>query len=78
MFKIIFESIIAGIITLIIGAIIFNMTINKKNKNQDKPNSINIAFFMTGLVLNFLLSMTGFNKWYCDKECMQNCPLNKV
>jgi hypothetical protein len=77
MFNIIFESVIAGIITLIIGTIVFNLTLNKKNKKNEKPNSINISFFMTGLVLNFLLSMSGFNKWYCDKECMQKCPLNK-
>jgi di/tricarboxylate transporter len=77
MFNIIIESIVAGIITLIIGTIIFNLTINKQNKNQEKPTSINISFFMTGLVMNFLLSLSGFNKWYCDKECMQNCPINK-
>ena len=77
MFNIIFESVIAGIITLIIGTIVFNLTLNKKNKKNEKPNSINISFFMTGLVLNFLLSMSGFNKWYCDKECIQNCLINK-
>jgi di/tricarboxylate transporter len=77
MFNIIIESIVAGIITLIIGTIIFNLTINKQNKNQEKPDSINISFFMTGLVMNFLLSFSGFNKWYCDKECMQNCSINK-
>jgi len=78
MFTIFVESIIAGIITLIIGTIIFNLTINKENKNEKKPDKINLSFFMTGVVMNLLLSVSGFNKWYCDKECMQKCPIQNV
>jgi hypothetical protein len=76
MFDIFIESVVSGIVTLIIGTIIFNLTINKKNKDIEKPKSINIAFFMTGLVISLLLNVTGFNKWYCDKECMQKCQVN--
>ena len=75
MINLLVESIIAGIMTFIIGTIIFSLTINKHNKNQEKPESINVAFFMTGVVLNLFLTLSGFNKWYCDKECQQQCKL---
>jgi hypothetical protein len=76
MFTLVIESLIAGVITFIIGTIIFNLTINKQNKNEEKPDKINMAFFMTGVVMNLLLSISGFNKWYCDKECLQKCQVN--
>lgn len=67
------QAIIMGIITFIIGTIIFNLTINKDNKDnkdkQDLPKGISLAFFMTGFVIHIVLDITGFNKWYCDKEC---------
>jgi hypothetical protein len=69
----IYESIIVGIITLIIGNIIFNLSINKQqnkelDKNEIKPYGINLAFFMTGLILHIILELLGFNRWYCDKK----------
>ena len=75
MLNLLLESTIAGILTFIIGTIVFNLTINKKNKSEKKPDSINIAFFATGVVLNLFLTLSGFNKWYCDKECMQQCTI---
>ncbi len=63
------ESLVAGVLTFIIGTIIFNLTINKNNKNKPKPAYINIAFFMTGFVLHIFLNTSGFDKWYCDKQC---------
>jgi hypothetical protein len=73
MYDLILESGIAGLLTFIIGTIIFNLTLNKNNKDSKKPDSINIAFFATGVVLNLFLTLSGFNKWYCDKECLQQC-----
>jgi hypothetical protein len=70
----IYDSIIVGIITLIIGHIIFNISINKKNKDKNKhedikePNIINLSFFMTGFICHIILELLGFNKWYCDKK----------
>jgi hypothetical protein len=75
MITLIVESIIAGILTFIIGSIIFNLSINKQNKDNKKPESINLAFFITGIVINLFLSLSGFNKWYCDKECQQRCKV---
>lgn len=56
------ESIIVGIITLIIGIMIFNLSINRNNKNNNKPYGINFAFFITGVILHILLELTGLNK----------------
>ena len=61
-----------GIITYIIGTIVFNLSVNKNNKNDKNteiPRGIGIAFFMTGFVIHIMLDITGFNKWYCNKEC---------
>ena len=67
--KIISESFVAGILTFIIGTIIFNLSINKNNKDHKKPANMNLAFFMTGFVLHIFLNISGFDKWYCDKQC---------
>lgn len=72
-FIIFIQSIIMGIITLIIGTIIFKLSFKEKDIDniflKNKPYGINIAFFMTGFVLHIILDISGFNKWYCDKEC---------
>jgi hypothetical protein len=68
MLKLLIESIIVGIITLIIGNIIFNLSINKVNKEKSKPIGINLSFFITGVILHIGLESLGFNKWYCNKE----------
>lgn len=68
----IYESIIVGIVTLIIGHIIFNISINNKKKDEQQKiketNKINLSFFMTGFILHIILELFGFNKWYCDKK----------
>ena len=51
-----------GIITLIIGTIIFNLTINKINKenNLEKSNELfglNISFFATGFILYIIINI---------------------
>ena len=48
------ESILVGFITWVIGIIIFNLSINKLNKNKKKPYGIELAFFVTGLILCIL------------------------
>ena len=67
------QAVSMGIITLIIGTIIFKLSLKEKEKEytyfKNKPYGINISFFMTGFVIHILLDITGFNKWYCDKEC---------
>jgi hypothetical protein len=62
------ESAIIGFITFVIGSIIFNLSVNKTNKDKNKPYGINFAFFMTGVILHILLEIGGFNRWYCDKK----------
>lgn len=51
MFILLIESIIVGIITSIIGIIIFDLSINKDNKNEIKPYGIDLAFFITGIIV---------------------------
>ena len=69
--KTVSEALIIGIITLIIGKIAFNLTINKKNKdNTEKPYGLDITLFITGFLLHFIIEMIGLNKWYCDKCIM--------
>ena len=67
----IMEAVVIGFITFIIGHIAFNLTINKKNKDEkNKPYGLGITFFITGFLLHFIIEIIGLNKWYCDKKCM--------
>lgn len=59
---ILIEALVFGIITLIIGNIIFNLTINKNNKHNIKPFGINIAFFATGFFLDIIFEIIGYNE----------------
>ena len=67
------DATVVGIITLIIGTIVFNLTINKKNKDDNKdenpPFGINIAFFATGFFLHFIIELIGLNQYICNKHC---------
>ena len=79
MLKLLIESVIVGFITLIVGSIIFNLSVNKVNKEKNKPYGLNFSFFITGVILHLALEVTGFNKWYCNKETMtQICRLSEL
>ena len=79
MIKLLTESLLVGIITLVIGSIIFNLSVNKVNKEKNKPSWINFAFFITGFILHLGLEFLGFNKWYCNKEYITGiCRLNDL
>jgi hypothetical protein len=60
----IIEALIIGIIMIIIGNIIFNLTINKKNneKKVNKPFGLNIAFFATGFFIYLIVELIFSNK----------------
>ncbi len=68
MWTLAFESIGIGFITWVIGTICFNLSINKSNKDKEKPYGIGFAFFTTGIILHIVLEFSGFNKWFCDKR----------
>jgi hypothetical protein len=51
------EATIVGIITLIIGKIIFSLTINKKNEKDQKPFGVDISFFATGFFLYIIVGL---------------------
>ena len=51
-----------GVITLIIGTIMFNLTINKINKENTLEKSkelfgLNISFFATGFILYIIINI---------------------
>ncbi len=74
-----FEASVIGIITLIIGKIAFNLTLNKNNndnnENEDtifpnnEPYGINLTLFITGFLLHYIIEIIGLNKWYCNGKC---------
>jgi hypothetical protein len=64
----IFESVVIGFITWIIGTIIFNLSINKINKDKTKPYGINLAFFTTGLFLYLIFEKGLFNNLFNKKN----------
>jgi hypothetical protein len=60
MWILILESSLVGFITWVIGTILFNLSINKPNKNKHKPYGINLAFFVTGLILSIINHKLGY------------------
>ena len=80
MIKILYESLLVGIISTLLGSIIFKilMTVNSIDKNDNinsflnkykKTCIIEITFFFTGIIIHLLLEYIGLNKWYCEKKC---------
>ena len=72
-YQTLFEAFIIGFITLTIGKIAFNLTLNKKNiESKEKisePFGLNITLFITGFFLHFIIEIIGLNKWYCNNKC---------
>ena len=62
MLALILQSLIIGMITYIMGTIIFNLSINKNNKNCEQPYGIDLAFFTTGVILYLVFELTGCNE----------------
>jgi hypothetical protein len=79
--KIIYESIIVGIITSILGSIVIKglAKVNSLEKNDyihnfvgkyKKTYMLEISLFFTGILIHLLLEYIGLNKWYCEKKCV--------
>jgi len=66
------EAGIVGVITYIIGIIMFNLTINKKNKNTEQPFGLHIAFFATGFFLHIIIELIGLNTLINNDEQYKN------
>lgn len=54
------EALINGIITLLIGIILFNQSINKNNKKNNHPFGVDIAFFITGIILDIFIKFLDY------------------
>ena len=61
------ESSIIGFIFWVMGTIIFNLSINKQNKNNQQPYGIGLSFFTTGIILYFIMELGVLNKWFNRK-----------
>ena len=78
--ELIFESIIIGIITSILGSVMIKVLsrLNSIESNDyiesfvdkyKKTYIIEISMFFTGVLIYLLLEYIGLNKWYCEKKC---------
>lgn len=82
--QIILEAFVVGLITLVVGNIVFRLVIDKskyKNNKYYKKNikNINKSFFIIGVIIHILLEIVGINKWYCDKKiCNKYHMLAKI
>jgi hypothetical protein len=61
-----------GILTLIIGRVIFYTGIDKEKREEaEKYNThLNLTLFMIGFLLHFMMEYSGINNWYCNKKCI--------
>lgn len=57
------EAIVVGFITLILGSILFNLSLNKHNNKKIKPYGICMAFFMTGVIIHLLIEFCTNSKY---------------
>ena len=74
------EAVCLGLVTLIIGKIMFSFLLERTEEYADKKSknmiNLDISFFLTGIALHLLLENCQFNSWYCNK-CTTSC-LRKV
>ena len=81
--KILLESIIVGAITSILGNLIITILVKYNSidnndildntiKKYKKTYIIQIALFLTGMLIHLLLEYIGLEKWYCQKVCYNN------
>lgn len=73
--NIIQDSLLYGLITMIIGSIVIRIInwISKDNESIILPTylkSIEIPFFIIGIIIHLIMEYSGFNGWYCSKECI--------
>jgi hypothetical protein len=50
----------------------FNLTINKQNKNTEQPYGLHIAFFATGFFLHIITELIGLNNLINDDKDLDN------
>ena len=65
------EAVGIGILTLIIGRILFYFSIDEKKRDEIETNNeyLSLSLFMIGFLLHYLMEFGGLNKWYCNKQC---------
>ena len=85
--KLIFESLLIGTITAILGNLMIKIVtrFNTVEKNDNltfvldsykDTYIIPISLFFTGILIHVLLEYIGLNKWYCEKKCIKDkCKL---
>jgi len=77
----IFESILIGTITSILGNLILKILLkfNSVDDNNSLEHLLNkykntyviqTSLFFTGILIHLLLEYIGLNKWYCEKKCI--------
>ena len=76
--KLISDSFILGLITTLVGIIIFKIVLNfyKIDDNIDQSSLLNwhnsyifhLCLFMTGVLIHLVIEYIGFNDWYCKKR----------
>ena len=80
----ILESIIIGVITSILGNLIFKILVKINNNEMidevldkyKKNYFLQIVLFFTGVFIHLLLEYVGLDKWYCEKKCIADkCKL---
>ena len=67
----ILEAIGIGILTLIIGRVMFYSAVDKSKREEVETydHNLSLTLFMIGFVLHLLMEYGGLNKLYCNKEC---------
>jgi hypothetical protein len=70
--KLIIESIVVGIITVIVGTIsglligrLFSSHLPKVCKKWNKNHVMEISLFFTGFLVHMMCEFLGINRWYC-------------
>lgn len=71
--KIIFESILIGIVSSVLMILTYLYIINYKSKEKHLDNKIKRLaryYFFIGITVHLIISYFGIEDWKCDQQCM--------
>jgi hypothetical protein len=64
------DYLIVGLVSILTAYIIINFIILPEKKIELNNTKTYILVFLIGIIINYLVEISGLNNWYCGKRCL--------